>query len=495
MRRDFGELAQNNILAESSFIRFLKDRGFSVSGIFEGDPGEFLRRGWLTDFGPASDGTPLYHRFQLYVVWEIHKRLDVNLFPIQGIDPGGVNRLSDYFVANYERAVESIENKAPEWNLVAELAVSLEAEYWPRITGRLKFSPMLRDDERIALVRKHRSEIRRIIHSLEPTDWEERHRQLRMAGATLDENHSLYLLLRSCDWSKREKLKGTVSGALWIRHIAEVIRRAFEEHRECNWYEEDRAFGVWNSGAREKIYGADRPLDDLREFRPRVARHFGLFTGSVARWYVEGDTEYGFLKKIYDDPEKYGLEIVNLKGNLGPQKANIAIKLRDNLINDRSVRRFSIISVDGDLESTKKVLREQIRKELIVGWVNVNEPDFEIGNFSVEELVRIAADWDSEEGFGCEALRDANWSDVKDGRDFEERYLRYTRSERSGLKGYQWGERLAIWVMDKPEIEGDGRERPIWKAVKAGLRARVANYDSEEKNYQINPTTFKTEQR
>jgi hypothetical protein len=33
--------------------------------------------------------------------------------------------------------------------------------------------------------------------------------------------------------------------ALWIRHIAEMIRLAFEEQYEVKWDEEDWAYGHW----------------------------------------------------------------------------------------------------------------------------------------------------------------------------------------------------------------------------------------------------------
>jgi hypothetical protein len=126
--------------------------------------------------------------------------------------------------------------------------------------------------------------------------------------------------LRASNWDRRERLKGDLSGALWIRHIAEVIRRGFEEAYKDSWseadqwLEENRAFRSWRKVARRRLFGLERPLDDLLRCRPYLAQHFGLFTGSGLRWYVEGDTEHYAITEMLGDPAALGLELVNLHG-------------------------------------------------------------------------------------------------------------------------------------------------------------------------------------
>jgi hypothetical protein len=76
-------------------------------------------------------------------------------------------------------------------------------------------------------------------------------------GHLIDPNRELYLLLRLSTWEQREKLEGKISWALWIRHIAQVIRRGFEEAQGLQWPEEDQAF----TSARKRMLGSERLLD------------------------------------------------------------------------------------------------------------------------------------------------------------------------------------------------------------------------------------------
>src|SRR5439155_16702282 len=146
--------------------------------------------------------------------------------------------------------------------------------------------------------------------------------------------------LRLAKWSERERVKGDTSRALWIRHIAEVIRRGFEEAYGVEWLEEDHAFGQWLPGGRELVFGSDRPLDQEQQTKPYVAWTFGLLRGSVLRWYVEGETEYHAVLGVLSAPSQMGIELVNLRGNLAAERDNAALKLRDWLLEDQKLKRL-----------------------------------------------------------------------------------------------------------------------------------------------------------
>src|SRR5207247_2755498 len=141
--------------------------------------------------------------------------------------------------------------------------------------------------------------------------------------------------------------------------IGEVIRRAFEEAYTARWHEEDQAFGTWFPGMRERVFGSERPLDDEFQSRPYLAWEYGMSTGSVVRWYVEGPTEYYAIHHILGEPARVGIELVNLRGTIGSEQDNVALKLQDWLTEDMRLRRFSIISFDFDVATTVKVIGQQ----------------------------------------------------------------------------------------------------------------------------------------
>jgi len=306
----------------------------------------------------------------------------------------------------------------------------------------------------------------------------------------MDENGNLYLLLRLAPWNRRERLRRRLSGALWVRHVAEVIRRAFEEAYPERWPEEDQAFGTWFPGMRERVFGSERPLDDELKSRPYLAWEHGLFTGSVVRWYVEGQTEYHAIHHILGEPSKVGIELVNLRGAIGSERNNAAIKLRDWLIEDKRLRRFSIISFDSDVAATVKVIRQQVDEDNIVGFIAAHKPDFEFANFAVDELAEIAARIDETKGFSGDPVRNANWEGVTNGRDFEMKYKIFSSRKPPGLKGEEWGRALADYMVEHPSRSDNGKERPFLNALRAALMGRIANYDLQKEHSGFDRETF-----
>jgi hypothetical protein len=132
----------------------------------------------------------------------------------------------------------------------------------------------------------------------------------------MDNNPELYVLLRVGSWERRQKLKGGIAGALWIRHLADVLRRGFESVHAEKWAEEDEARQRWHAGGRSFCFGSERPLDQVLQSRPYFTEHFGLFTSSSVRWYVERETEYHAIAKILLQPAMCGVELINLRGNI-----------------------------------------------------------------------------------------------------------------------------------------------------------------------------------
>lgn len=459
---DIAVLRQNWLLNESGFLSFARDRGLGVSGVVNGEPGECHERGWLS--ADARRGTDLlFHPFRLHALHRV--------------------------ISCRDHATPA---RVREWNETADLAILLEPIYWPKITGHPRHNLGMNDHK--ARMEKYRRRVLKLVGSIDSGVWRKVHEDLRIDAASMDQNTQIYVLLRVSSWKQRERLRGTISGALWIRHMAEVIRRGFEEVCGEQWPEEDQAFGDWPPGGRVRLFGSERPFDDELRSKPYLAYLFGLFTGSSLRWYVEGETEYYAVLYILQEPHRVGIELVNLRGEIANEKRNASRKLEDALKEDLSLRRFSVISFDLDVGPNARTIRRQIQQNNIIGSVEANDPDFEFANFSLNELVEIAAVMDERLGFDGGKLRIANWNGIKRGREFEEQYKKVSERKCS-LKGKEWGEALAQYVTKHPRRGGADTERPLWRQVWAAVRGWNSDYDFQKEHFSFDQKTFAPKHR
>jgi hypothetical protein len=445
---DLEALRQNWLLSESGFPSFARDRGLSV---FVGEPEEFCAKGWLTNDGTDHDGGPRFHPFRIYPLHQILQSRKTWSFR-----SGGQEGAAD---------LARLTSFAQNWNRTTDLAILLEPVYWPQIVGHRSFRLSQRDHEE--RLKGYREKTQQLIRGLDPNFWRKMHESLRIDAACLDKNNELYVLLRVAGWVKRKNLQGQISGALWIRHIAEVIRRAFEEVHSEQWLEEDQAFRHWFAGARTKVFGSDRPFDDTLRAKPYVAYNFELFTGSKIRWYVEGTTEYYAATEAIPDAERFGIEIYNLEGSIQSGRDNTALKLEAMLREDRAHRRFSIISLDGDLEANRKAICRQVRQDNIVGSIFMHSPDFEFANFAIEELTAIIADGDS-------AVRTSD----------------ELKKKISRLKGKEWGRKLAAYAREHPRRSDNGEVRLFLKEVRVAFHGWNSDYDFQRDHFTFDCETF-----
>ena len=467
---DIEALRQNQPLTEISFLSFARDRG--VHRFLSNELEESWRRGWLRSDCLPVEG-PQFHPFRIYPFHKILHSLR-NVGGLHGSKP------------ELEKLL--ITDRAKEWNEIADLAILLEPIYWPSIKESYSTGAMSTHDYKNRL-EDYTCRALELVRTLDLDLWQKNHESLRVDASFLDPNTEVYVLLRVATWKPRENLRGAIAGALWIRHIAEVVRRGFEEARSVQWLEEDQAGGWWPKGARKRAFGSERPLDDGRKSKPYLAYRFGLFTGSTVRWYVEGVTEYYAVNEILSDYHDFGIELVNLWGSISAGRGNAALRLEAMLSDDQNHRRFSIISFDCDVAENVKTIRRQAEQDQIVGLVNANDPDFEFANFTIDELVEVAAKSDEAEGFVGDLVRNADWSNVGNAKAFEDRYRRVSARKRDKLKGKAWGQALASYAKATTK-RSDGKERPIFNAVRAALHSWKSSYDNHKEMIRIHPQTF-----
>ena len=487
--QDLELLRQNRLLDESAFIRFARDRGLAVSGVVIGDSGDLHKRGWLTSDGTDHNGGPLFHPFQMYPLYQTLQACKLNIAASASLQRDSMLGFVEKVLASMP-SVSQLGNVARERNQVVDLAILLEPVYWPHITGHRLRPIDLSENDYKELLDQYRQKTVNLVGTLDPNLWRNMHERLRIHAAWMDENDTLYLLLRLATWHQREQLKGCISGALWMRHIAEVIRRAFEEVYAERWPEEDRAFVLWSPGDRTRVLGSERPLDAALQSKPYLAWEYGLFTGSVVRWYVEGETEYYAILHIRPEPSKVGIELVNLRGNIASGRDNAALKLQDWLTEDKALRRFSMISFDCDVLANVKAIRRQVELQNVVGLIAAHNPDFEFANFAIQELAEVAARIDEAHGVSGDAVRNADWTGVGKKRVFEERYKAVSVRLPQGLKGEEWGRALAAYAVQHPNRSDNGSKRPFWHEINAALRIRIVQYDVQKERFGFDRDTF-----
>jgi hypothetical protein len=483
------EISQNRLLNEAALIRFSKSRGFNVSGVVKGDPSKYINKGWLNSDNLDAGSTELFHPFRLYPLHVGGGLCKLNITPTSTLERHSFNE----FLLQISKLLPSLESISKQFetaNLVATLAILLEPIYWPIITSRISYSIVATSEEYEAKLIHYREKVLSLVKKLDPKEWGKHHENLRFQAAQMDDNSDLYILLRLSPWVKIERTTGQIGGALWIRLIAEVLRRAFREVHNVNWPEEDQAFGQWYPGARERVFGTEFPTDNTGIAKPNLAFEFGLHTGSTIRWYLEGETEYYAALHCLPRAASGGLELINIKGAISNEKPSTPLRLADCLAKDKELNRFSFISFDSDVAANVRFIKTQVVKGNVVGYINCNTPDFEFENFTLCELIEVAARIDEEQGADAQAFRNHSWDNVHSGKVFEECYNNLSTIGQGGLKGEKWGAALAQYALNHPLIHGSERKRPFFETLNFALQSRRVKYEYQRDNFSINSETF-----
>jgi hypothetical protein len=488
---DLESLRQNRLLSESNFLTFTRERGVPVCGVCSGEPSDFSNRGWLPFDGQYDDGTRLYHPFRIYALYFLLEACDLHISKVSSLHPKEMLSLVAQVLENCIPNDTAFQQLADGYNRVVDLAILLEPIYWPSISGWTSSSAWLTEDARNARLAEYKEKVRKLLLLLDPEEWKKIHERLRHQSAIIDDNDDLYLLLRLSRWNRRERLKGKIALALWIRHIAEVIRLGFADICAEKWDEEDQAFGMWHPGGRKSFYGTDRPIQNASIARPYLAFYFGFFTGSVVRWYVEGETEYYAIAEVLPSAPIEGIELINLRGSIASEKQNAPLKLKDLLEEDLKLRRFSIISFDRDVPANVRTIRKMIEAEKIVGLVAAHQPDFEFQNFSLTELVEVIARIEIQAGGDPEVIHGVDWTGIQSGKALDDRYMSIVSRKYPNLKGERWGRALAAYAQEFPNLpDHPDTFRPFWNEIGAALRSKMASYDMQKETYRFNLQTF-----
>ncbi|MEW8701862.1 MAG: hypothetical protein AB2601_20570 [Candidatus Thiodiazotropha sp.] len=457
-------------------------------------------KGWAGAIDPErkvpSDVELYFHPFRYYVLYHLQRVFALNIHCFQFL--WSLERLPNVmeYVTNGLESWTATPEFVPrilEWNQIAELAASIEPVAYRQVFNQIRWR---HPDDQVSLEKKldqHRRGVTSVIKNTGLEAAEKMRSQLCIDAEMLDANKVIHVLLRLMNTRARQKLKGEIGGSVLILSMAEIIRRTLEDVFDKKLREEDElGFGQWMKGARKMLYGSERVLDAPRNVANELIRQYGLDYGVRVRCYVEGDTEYGAFASAI--AKSNGIELVNLSGNV-IEKRGKGVAFRESLRNDKQSRIFSIVVLDGDRDDFVRAVRTAAAKDDMCGLFFISEPDFELYNFSLDELGmvlwEIAAEYGAQESAKPKLLKAIN------GAKSGEELMKSARSALPELarlsKNADWGERLMAFALEHPTWKPNGsdeeQDRPIIEITNTLRRGISANYAASCEERKVDPDT------
>lgn len=437
-----------------------------------------------------------FHPFRFYVLYHIERVLGYNISSVQYLlNSSAARRVVDLINEHLDKwtGSEDFSKKIHEWNKIVDLSIFVEPWAFKKVfnTVRCYFPD---DIESFNKKKKDRLEkIKLFFKKIGLETIEKIRKQLCQDIEILDDNKILHMILRMMNINMRENLKGKVGGAMLLFSMAEMLRHACEVTFNTELKEEDElGFGVWMKDVKKETYGGNRLYDANRKVKNEFMRQYGLDYGVRVRCYVEGDTEAGALKNILGVSS--GIEIKNLKGKV-VEKGIVAF--RDSLRQDVNSQVFSVIIIDRDNDDYVRVIKIAAEKNEICGLFFLSKPDFEFGNFNLDDFAEIILKYVEEK-----EIDDISLDKIKEsihGSISGNQLMKNVKSSFPNLrdiaKGEEWGGLLMDYAVRNPHYKTsenkEKSERPIIEIVNTLRRSLSIGYQSTRTKYIVSPETGK----
>ena len=394
-RRPFPQLP---FVSEHSFDSFIRNRGFSVgiAGVRS-----FVASGLIEKLDAGAGD---FHPFQIWPISRLFRGFDIQLdagISYYGLDPTGLRKFIDL---NWSRRAKALTD-LPKSDLCVEfnrhlfpLLLWLESLFLPVVRGPrpgvvsltnsdiLTWSMWVDRTDFQDLLDKHSISIAQL------SGWRDK---ILFDAFLNDPSADLYLLLRSMPFEQRDRLKGHLRLAYDLYEIAEIIRlfleRVSNQSVTKEWDPTGHPDTVWV----KRVYG-DQPKFGSPQFLRAVVRSYGLDPAYRVRWLVEGETEQGFILRYTEGLGANIGEFVtirNFRGDGAFQKQIAAIDA--DLEAAKEEQCFVTLTFD-ESGGARKRLERLIESRLVNFRFVLNKPDFELENFTVDQLVEVAATWASD---------------------------------------------------------------------------------------------------
>ena len=454
-------------MSESRFASFLSDRGFRIG--ITGVP-SLVDAGVIERLNTESGD---FHPFQVWPISRLLGSLDMRLdagISLCGLDHAS---LEEFFRQNWSRRKNEL-TELPKGSLYSDfnrkffpLLLWLESYFLPVVRGSrpglvhvvgfngAEWTPWDARSHGPDLLDEHSVSIEQL------TEWRDK---VLFDAFVCDPAADLYLLLRSMPFDQRNRFKGRLRLAYDLYEIAEVIRLFLEKVSDKPQVKEWHPNGHPDTPWVERIYGSQPKFGSPDFLRP-VVRHFGLDPAFRMRWLVEGDTEEGFILRY---TERLGAnigEFVTIRNFGGDSSFRRKIRAIDADLNAaREEQCFVTLTFDEDSTNARSRMEGLVQNGLVNVPFILNKPDFELENFTVAQLVSVAAAWASDLSKPIELNQDALARKVSER--IEEKKEGFQKAlnavlHRSGerqfklSKGAEWGKRLADYLLETRDSELD----------------------------------------
>lgn len=347
----------------------------------------------------------LFHPFRYYVLYHLNRVLGFNSSPMQMFNQEGFKQILEFNLSmfnNWSGSAQFIPN-IRKWNDTASLCIVTEPCIYVRIFHSIKYSPwdvanlQVGAEEIYLHMDEYWNSVNELYRRIGIERLEEIRQELCIATQSLDSNRWLHTLVCLGDSKLRMESKDRLGGALLLRTMAEMLRRATEKAFDAELREEDElGFGWMPKSVKETIYGSNRLLDDHRAAGAFARRH-GLNYKPRVHLYCEGNTEYGALTSFFTSIG-ISVPITNLHGLIKESNTMVTF-FRDELRSDIQEHVYSMVIIDGDVCENVRILESAARNNQasendgIFGRFFLSKPDFEFENFEVEELEEVLWNW------------------------------------------------------------------------------------------------------
>jgi hypothetical protein len=386
------------------------------------------------------------------------------------------------------------------WHDVTAVAILAEPVSAERMFGRLRMPPGRSVGDQRDRTRAYWNELSKLFHAVGLNRIEAARKEMCEEVLLMDPNKDFHNLIRLTVRRTGLDVRGDIGLAICVRVMAEAVRRAAEDAFQVELPEEDECGFGWGEAIRnfkQTTYGGTRVLDD-DSVAKAFLKEYGLDLGLKVRWYVEGETECGFLEYVLRSLGTTGLgtsgiEIRNLRGQVAQAKGLIP-EFRDSLRNDIKLEIFSLVTVDADRGEIARAVRAAIDQGEFFGRVFMppTGQDFEFGNFALDELAEVLWRIAAEQGVE-EAVRDRICAAVQGATSGKEVINLANQAVQPGYrfnKGESWGRALAVYFLEKPAWP-DGGPRPVREAIVYAYRVQDNQYAWTRNKYRVDPVSGK----
>lgn len=438
----------------------------------------------ISDFGQNSDDM-IWHDFQLWRMDEIAKRLDLHL--ASEVFLGS----HDSFISIAKKQLSEVStqlidfsNSAKNLEFEKVLCFLLAAE--PLVISDLQNKITINEIELSQSLDGYfiwrdafnymtlMSELNIDVEFLKK--W---HKELAIKANLIDPIRNWRGLVRLAPRDKRLTLDGKALRAEEFYYQAEIIRRFLERYLGVNDLpeEDDVMHGPQGAQVKKRLFGSTRTYDGSKSVGLNIVRQFDLDQQPRLRWFVEGETEVGFVKEMasqrHFDLTKNGVEVINLNGlgGLNSDRTEIFLQI------SQSEEIFCIVCIDfDDQPANRNTLRKYASNKLLPAGFEVFEPNFVQANFLLNELAEIATEFANEHGAQCKITGTEISDEMAQRKLPAEKAIARVLSKNKVYdfaKGESWGRLLAKYASAH---EPSGKARPIEDIFVRVARAQTSSY-------------------